>query len=182
MSGFDWTRVQGERCPECGCDPSRIPEHELADAIRRAGAGWRAWLVARSHRPEVEVLRRRPGPDVWSPLEYACHVRDVLVVFTDRVETTVVDDRPDFGWWDHEAAAVDECYNEQDPDTVAGVLVENAGRFASTLDGLSGQSWARAATRRGTEEFTVAGMARFALHECRHHLWDAQRSSTLSTA
>jgi hypothetical protein len=27
-----------------------------------------------------EALRRRPRPGVWSPVEYACHVRDVLLV------------------------------------------------------------------------------------------------------
>ena len=28
-----------------------------------------------------QTLRRRPQPHVWSPVEYACHVRDVLLIF-----------------------------------------------------------------------------------------------------
>jgi hypothetical protein len=30
-------------------------------------------------------LRGRPAPDVWSRLEYACHIRDVLLVQRERV-------------------------------------------------------------------------------------------------
>jgi hypothetical protein len=33
--------------------------------------------------------------------------------------------------------------------------------------------WSRTATRREDETFTVAGLARFALHESRHHRADA---------
>ena len=41
-----------------------------------------------------EALRRRPRPEVWSPVEYACHVRDVLLTFAVRVHRGVLEDRP----------------------------------------------------------------------------------------
>ena len=62
------------------------------------------------------IVRARPAPDTWSALEYACHTRDVLSVFNRRVLLMVAEDRPELGWWDHEAAADDEAYNAQDPD------------------------------------------------------------------
>ena len=44
-----------------------------------------------------EVLARgdageRPAPDVWSPLEYGCHVRDVHVLFAQRLRA-MLDER-----------------------------------------------------------------------------------------
>ena len=40
------------------------------------------------------ALRGRPRPEVWSPVEYACHVRDVLLTFAVRVHRGMVEDQP----------------------------------------------------------------------------------------
>ena len=47
-------------------------------------------------RPDVAV---RPDPLVWSPLEYACHVRDVLRLFTDRAVLIRAQENPLFANW-----------------------------------------------------------------------------------
>ena len=39
------------------------------------------------------VLRHRPEPAVWSPLEYCCHLRDVLITQRERVVRILVEDR-----------------------------------------------------------------------------------------
>ena len=54
-----------------------VDVHELPELVRAAAAPWREVLA----RPDVAV---RPDPVVWSPLEYACHVRDVLRLFAER--------------------------------------------------------------------------------------------------
>jgi hypothetical protein len=94
---------------------------------------------------------------------------------TERVARTLVEDDPEYGWWDHEAAVTDEHYNEQDPTAVAGDLAANAQWLAGTLALVEGAEWDRTGTRRGTEPFTVAGLGRFTLHELSHHRWDAER-------
>jgi hypothetical protein len=42
------------------------------------------------------VVSRRPEPTVWSALEYACHVRDVLLVQRDRAVLAQVQESPGF--------------------------------------------------------------------------------------
>ena len=46
---------------------------------------------------------------------------------------TLRENQPDFPWWDHEAAAIDDRYNEQDPGNVAARLQGNAERLGLTL-------------------------------------------------
>ena len=58
----------------------------------------------------------------------------MLSVFNRRVLLMVAEDRPELGWWDHEAAAEDEAYNAQDPTEVADALDRNAQAFAETLE------------------------------------------------
>ena len=66
-------------CPECGFDASAVTFEAVPPIVRRDAASWQAVLAG----PGV---RRRPQPQVWSPLEYGCHVRDVLLLFDLRFE------------------------------------------------------------------------------------------------
>jgi hypothetical protein len=165
----DWTQVVTGRCPECGLDAAAVPVDAVAFEVARVAEAWTAFLL----ETDDEVLRTRRAPDTWSPLEYACHVRDVLSLFAQRVLTTLREDEPDLGWWDHEAAVHTDGYNEQDVAAVADDLRRNAEVLAAALARADG-GWDRRALRRGEEPFTVAGLARFALHESHHHLADAQ--------
>jgi hypothetical protein len=103
-------------------------------------------------------------------------VRDVLVVFADRVALALDTDDPVFGWWDHEAAVLEDGYNAQAPPAVAAALDDAADRWARMLGRLPAAGWSRRGTRRQGESFTVEGMARFVLHEARHHRHDAELS------
>jgi len=165
----DWVRMQHERCDECGYDASSVPESALAAAVRRVGERWAQELP----REPAADLRARAQAEVWSALEYACHTRDVFGVFAPRVERALHELRPEFGWWDHEAAARLEGYNEQDPGVVVAELQANAERLAAVVDSVPAEGWQRVGTRRASEEFTVVGLVRFALHEGHHHLQDA---------
>lgn len=168
--GWDWTRVQSEACPQCGFDPARHPLDGLGDDLDDAAQGW--WTVLTT--TPAEQLRQRPGPTTWSALELACHVRDAVAVFDGRIARTLVEDDPDLGWWDHEAAVEDEAYAAQDPGVVADQLDADLAALAATLRAIpDGPAWDRSAERRPGEGFTVAGMGRFTLHEVVHHLADA---------
>jgi len=96
-------------------------------------------------------------------------------VFAARVELALTEDRPVYGWWDHEAAADAERYNDQSPEAVATELEARASQLAALARGLAGGDWLRTGTRRDNETFTVEALARFALHEARHHRVDAHR-------
>jgi hypothetical protein len=169
----DWTVVQHARCDECGLDAPSVPTRQLPDAIRSVARRWRLFLATTSK----DALRRRPRADHWSALEYAAHTRDVLGIFSERVELALGADNPQFGWWDHDAAVVDERYNEQDPAAISAVLESNADLLAAVLAAVPSSGWERTGVRRAGEHFTVAGLARFALHEAHHHLQDAERAA-----
>ena len=105
----DWTWVLERRCDECGFDASTFPHEEVADLIRVSASAWRDVLAG------GEGLRERPSPDWWSPLEYACHVRDVFRIYDERLSLMLDDDDPTFPNWDQDATAVEDRYGEQDP-------------------------------------------------------------------
>jgi hypothetical protein len=169
---YDWTKVQQEPCPECGFDPNKVLVSDLARAIQADGVTWSEWLIEAVDDPAID-LRSRPGSGVWSPLEYASHVRDVDALFAERITRMLNEDNPELGWWDHEVAAVEERYNAQEAADVATALTDNAMELARVLTTVPADGWRRTATRRADESFTVAGLARFALHESSHHRKDA---------
>ena len=74
----DWTWVLERPCPECGFDPGGQGFDDLPGLVHDTAMAWSEVLT----RPDAV---RRPRPDVWSPLEYACHVRDVHVLFAERL-------------------------------------------------------------------------------------------------
>ena len=75
----DWTWVLDEQCPECGFDTRSPARDELAGLTSVIGQRW-AEVMTMASAPTT-----RPAPAVWSPLEYACHVRDVFELACVRV-------------------------------------------------------------------------------------------------
>jgi hypothetical protein len=122
-------------------------------------------------RPDVAT---RPDPTTWSPLEYACHVRDVCDLFADRVRLMLDEDGAAFANWDQDATAVESDYASQDPRVVADELVVAADRLAQAYAGLSGPAWERRGVRSNGSEFTVLTLGRYGLHDLAHHLWDVR--------
>lgn len=164
----DWAWVLDRPCPECGFDASDVQPHAVPALLRASAATWDT-LLRSSHDA---ALRRRPRDDRWSPLEYACHVRDFFGVFAARIDMTLRSDEPHFENWDQDRVAVTERYNEQDPQLVATELVDNAERLADLLSGLGPHSWTRVGIRSDGTRFSVAGYSRYILHDCVHHLFD----------
>jgi DinB family protein len=167
-------RWQSERCPECAFEPEKFGPADLPAAVGGLGRRYRAPLERLLPGETTDILRAHPLPDTWSALSYACHVRDVLVLFDGRIGRMLTEVNPDLGWWDHEAAVKDDGYDTQDPAEVAQALGANANGLAATLSGVPERAWGRTGRRVG-ETFTVLGAARFVLHEGHHHLLDIGR-------
>ncbi len=117
-------------------------------------------------------VRERPAAGVWSPLEYACHVRDVHVVFGERVRLMLEEDGPRFADWDQDATALERDYASQDPAVVADELVEAARAVAGLYAGVDDEAATRRGTRSNGDEFTVASLGAYHLHDVVHHLHD----------
>lgn len=164
--------VSAGTCAGCGLRASEPAVAALAGLIRDAAHRFGAVLA----EADDNAVRTRPSPEVWSALEYGAHVRDTMGVFTERIVRTRQEDEPELGWWDHEAAIAEGFTNELEAALVVDDLAEHAARLAAVLDAVPADAWDRAATRRGTERFTIELMARFTLHEVVHHRVDAERS------
>jgi DinB superfamily len=166
----DWTWVLERPCPECGFDASTLPPERVPDLIRANAAAWQRVLS----RPRGE-LTARPTDDRWSALEYACHVRDVLRLYDQRLALMLTEDDPDFANWDQDETAVADRYNEQDPALVAAAIDEAAGPFADRFASVEGAAWQRTGNRSDGATFTVDTFARYFIHDPVHHLDDVAK-------
>lgn len=161
----DWTFVLERPCPECGYDARSVAVGELPARVRAATAAWQQVLT-------LPGVRTRPAPRVWSPLEYACHVRDVLRVFTGRVALIRGEDNPRFPNWDQDATAREDRYDQQDPAVVAAELADAAEANAAAWAGVPETDWSRPGTRSNGSAFTLDTLGRYQLHDLVHHLHD----------
>jgi hypothetical protein len=166
--GWEWKQIQFAPCPQCGQDPAHFAREEFsAVAIDTAGS-WAVFLV----HTDDDWLRASPAPEVWSPIQYGLHVRDMLRVFGDRVVRAVDEDNPEVSWFDPGPEGRRQ-YNLIEAHIVASAIGEQAERLSEILSGLTDGDWDRTVMRDGVDRFTVTGLACFAVHEAHHHLLDA---------
>jgi hypothetical protein len=174
----DWTWVLTRRCDQCGLSVGEIKPEEFAE---RAFVAAEEWVQILRSSPAVAA---RPQPDVWSPLEYGAHVRDVYRLFDGRLVQMLNDDTPTFANWDQDETALEERYGEQDPEVVADELESAAQRFVDRLHALLPDQYNRRGIRSDGAEFTVVTFIQYFLHDVIHHLWDVtgQQDATASLA
>ncbi|GGM69918.1 DinB family protein [Dactylosporangium sucinum] len=160
-----------DRCEECGFDYAGVPAEAVPERLRGFGARFAAALAA------VEV-RRRPAPDVWSPLEYTCHVRDVFAVQRERLALGLREDRPEFVPMGREERVVADAYNTQDPAVVLAALALAADALAADFARLTAVELERTGRYPWPEpaERTLLWLGRHTVHEGEHHLIDVARS------
>ena len=161
----DWTWVLDRPCPECGFDTRAFPVQAVPGMIMANAAAWPDVLAG-------DNARVRPEPGKWSPVEYACHVRDVFRLYDQRLELMLSRDDPLFPNWDQDETAVADRYAEQDPAEVAAALRQAAFAIAGRLESVTGDQWQRSGTRSDGARFTVETFARYFVHDPVHHLYD----------
>jgi hypothetical protein len=166
----NWTWVLQRPCPECGLDTQSFARAAIAGMIRDNAAAWNGVLT----RPGE--VGQRPSPGTWSPLEYGCHVRDVLRLYSQRLRLMLTQDGPRFPDWDQDATAVSDRYGEQDPAVVAAELAEAAEVIAAQFDAVGADQWQRTGTRGDGAHFTVESFGRYFIHDPVHHLYDVTGS------
>ncbi len=174
----DWTWVLREPCPECGYVAAEVDRADLGRLLRDDAVGWAAVLAQ-------PAATQRPDEHTWSPLEYACHVRDVHRTFGARLDLMLDQDDPTFANWDQDEAAAEGRYDLQDPAVVGPELVEAADVVAARYDAIKDapeETWARRGLRDNGSEFTVDSIARYHLHDVLHHSHDVRDTAVQATA
>ncbi len=164
----DWTWVLDARCADCGFDAPGLDVATIPGRLKENADRWVEVLA----RPDV---RERPAAGVWSPLEYACHVRDVFRLYDYRLHLMLDQDDPQYPNWDQDKTAVADRYREQDPPVVSAELVEAQHRLSESFAGVHGDQWQRTGNRSDNKRFTVETFARYMLHDPLHHGWDVTR-------
>jgi len=161
-----------DQCDGCGF------EYELARA-GEAGAqivSGSGAIASRMQLSEVAQLRRRVEPGVWSPLEYACHVRDVLLVQRERVLTARRIERPSFDPMGRDERVEHDGYASQEPHAVARQLNDAAALLANVFSRLEPGDWDRMVMYNYPVhlERSLTWVAVHTVHEVTHHLKDIE--------
>lgn len=158
-----------DRCEGCGF------VYDLASVVAgletmRTLADRLAGLLARD---EVDVRSRR-SPEVWSPLEYGCHVRDVLLVQRERVLAAQRESEPVNAPMGRDERAVHDGYADQEPAAVARQLRDAALLLTGALARLDEAGWERTLIYNYPERRvrSLRWVAAHTHHELVHHLDD----------
>jgi len=160
-----------DACARCGFD-YRLDAAEDASTAISAGAAALADLMTRT---DLE-LRTRRAPDVWSPLEYGCHVRDVLLVQRERVLAARRTDRPTFAPMGRDERVEHDGYAAQDPAAVARQLRDAAAMFVNDLARLRPDECERTLMYNYPVDMerSLRWVAEHTKHEVQHHLLDVR--------
>jgi hypothetical protein len=158
-----------DRCPQCGFVYDLTQAAAAGEALNERVSAAVAILGDR----EVDVRSRRQ-PAVWSPLEYGCHLRDMLLVQRERVLAALRVDRPDCTAMGRDERVVHDGYADQEPIDVARQLADAAQMFGNVLGRLSDDDWNRTLLYHfpETSERSLRWVAMHTLHEAQHHLDD----------
>jgi hypothetical protein len=165
--------VEPERCAECGFDATLLTAADAITALRSLG---RRWRQAFEDVPD-EVLRGRPDPKTWSPLEYAAHTRDVLAMNGLGLGEILDDRRPTYPAIEPDPpapVAADHGYNDLDPARVLDSLERNGNAMADRAARALPAHFSRTGTLGG-DEYDAGWVLRHAVHDATHHLKDVHR-------
>jgi hypothetical protein len=162
-----------QQCEECGFEydlaTSDAAGHSIVEGTVELGA-----LMVAAGAPQ-----RRVRSEVWSPLEYACHVRDVLLVQRERVLAARRRERPSFEPMGRDERVEHDGYADQVPTDVVRQLTDAAQMFANVLARLSRDDWERTVVYNypEREERSLHWVAVHTVHEVRHHTLDVRRQA-----
>jgi hypothetical protein len=159
-----------DRCAQCGFEYDLTEAGAAGPAIVAGVARFTA-VLGGTHPAR---LRRRPRAETWSPLEYGCHVRDVLLVQRERVLAARRTDRPTFEPMGRDERVDHDGYGLQDPAAVARQMTDAAAMFANVLARLDDGDWDRPVVYGypAPTERSLRWVAVHTVHEVRHHLAD----------
>jgi hypothetical protein len=162
-----------DRCAQCGFIFDDLPVDQIAGALRALPGRYRLELADVAEA----VCRRRPQPEVWSALEYTCHVRDVLLVQRDRALLALVETRPSFPRMYRDERVGLAGYDAHPLEEVAAQLGMAAELCATVFERLSREQHLRPLIYNypAPMERDVAWLGRHTVHEGEHHLSDVRQ-------
>ncbi len=166
-----------DACSECGFVYDEVSVDKIPARLTSLGPNYRDRLVCGDPPVARGGLRNRPDLDVWTPLEYACHLRDLLEVQRARLVLALSEECPTYSPMGREELVITRRYDEQDPIVVADQIDRRTDELAVAFSALDAAQWERTAIYNwpAPAERSMAWMARHTIHEGEHHLGDMDR-------
>ena len=160
----------GEKCQVAWCQFAwdYVNPDEIAERILGASRDAAEMLVGNQN------ASARPEPEVWSPVEYGGHLRDVLFNIRDRLVVALCEPDPvTKGLYGPERVDVG-LYQGDSADVVAEELLVAAALFARTWTRIPPELRSRTMVYRYPREDSrnLTWVAAQALHEVEHHRQD----------
>ena len=161
-------------CEQCGFNYDTGDLQGTVTLLIRQAADCSMALTKAAAGPDPDVVRLRPEPDVWSAIEYACHVRDVLEIQRQRIAQCLAEDRPVYAPMDRTRRVKQFKYEEQDPMEVAAALMRFAREFGAAARVLTPPQLGRLGLYNYPVRAprTLGWIIRHTAHEIQHHRLD----------
>lgn len=165
-----------DHCEVCGFDYDALAIHDAPSAIR-VGA---ERIAEDLFSGDDSSIHNRPDAGTWSVVEYACHVRDVILVQRERLLLALVEDTPTFVPMYREERVAHAGYDRESATEVAQELTVVASLCAKVVSLLDDGQLARTCIFNFPEPRVrdVAWVVRHTVHEVVHHEVDVRRVRT----
>lgn len=163
-------------CPECGLDYGTLHPPFAVNTLKSFPRRYTEALESRGTEDHEKIIRTRPAPEVWSAMEYAAHVADVMEAFTTVVRRMYNEDSPDLSdaFRDQDEQAATDKYNEQDKAAVLARLADGTDRLIDAASDVDTHGWGRTATFSWGDRDLLT-MLQNSVHEGIHHLRDIEK-------
>jgi hypothetical protein len=173
-----------DRCEQCGFVYDEHEAGAIAADLASVAPRCRTFLDPPHDDSRWDrALRTRPVPDVWSALEYACHIRDVFLAQRERLFLTLVEDRPSFTPIYRDQRVGLAHYDLEEPVRLATEIEVAAKLIARAFAGLDASQWQRPCVYNypAPAERTLVWLGQHTVHEGEHHLADMEAAMSQST-
>src|SRR5271156_3708171 len=118
-----------ETCSECTFDESLAQPNDVARALPPLATAIGHDVRALS----AELGRRRPSPDVWSPVEYLGHLRESMAFHRWLIESALAEDNPSIPMVDPDESVAKAGYGDADIEALFGQFERRVDRLCQLL-------------------------------------------------
>lgn len=172
--------ASGELCELCGFEWDAVSAGEIPGRLSAAADAF--VRVVETAGPPGLV---RPSPERWTVLEYAAHLRDVLLSIRERIITAAIIDEPTGTPIYRDERVALRLYEGDTSEVVASELATSSRLFVRTFQSLAPRFERREFfySPAHPRKVTILWAGAQALHECEHHLRDIEQNlAQLSTS
>lgn len=163
-------KMMDETCQECGYDYATLDTAQVPDMLRREATSL-SEVVATVHQSETS-----PSGS-WTTLEYAGHVRDVLLVARERTLGTLLQEGFRVTPMSRDERVALGEYDSLSPRQAADEIILTAGWLAYSWERLAEHDWQRVMLYNypESEQRSLSWLAAHIIHEVVHHRQDIKR-------